>query len=100
MNSKQVKLPNGNIITVYYVGKLAEELGRTSQTIRKWEVAGILPKPLFKDKMGRRMYSEEQIEVIVECAMSSNIRQGYSVANTSFADKVHDALAILNKKYL
>lgn len=100
MNSKQMKLPNGEIITLYYVGKLAEELGRTSQTIRKWEVSGILPKPIFKDKFGKRMYSQEQIDTIVSCALASRIRQGYSVANTSFADKVHEALADLNKKYL
>lgn len=100
MNKKQMKLPNGEIVTLYYIGKLAEELGRTSQTVRKWEVSGILPKPIFKDKQGKRMYSEEQIDTIVQCAMECKLRQGYCVANTSFPKRVHEALATLNSKYI
>lgn len=97
--AKTFKLKNGEKITLYPISRLAEELGRTSQTIRKWEIAGILPKAIFKDKNGRRMYSWEQIETIVQIAEECNIRQGYSVSNTSFPSKVHDALNTLNKKY-
>lgn len=91
---------NGEQIDLFYIDRLASELGRTPQTIRKWEVSGILPRPIFKDKVGRRLYSTEQIETIVECAIKSNIRQGYSVANTNFSVRVHKAIEDLNKKYL
>lgn len=97
--AKDFKLKNGVVVTLYPISTLAEELGRTSQTIRKWEVAGVLPRPIFKDKNGRRMYSQEQIDTIVRVAEECNIRQGYSVSNTSFPSKVHQALEELNKKY-
>ena len=90
---------NGESVTLYPISKLAGELGRSTQTIRKWEIAGILPQPIFKDKHGRRLYSLEQIEAIVECAIMSNVRQGYSVANTNFSPRVYKALEEINQKY-
>lgn len=90
----------GEEIKLYYISKLASELGRTAQTIRKWEVSGVLPLPIFKDVNGNRMYSEEQIEVIVSCAIESNVRPGYSIANTNFSARVYNKLRELNKKYL
>lgn len=97
--SKQVVTLNGEELELFYIERLATELGRTPQTIRKWEISGILPKPLFRDKQGRRLYTLEQIDVIVECAEKSNLRQGYSVANTNFSNRVFKALDELNKKY-
>lgn len=97
--SKQVVTLNGEELELFYIERLANELGRTPQTIRKWEVSGILPKPLFRDKQGRRLYTLEQINTIVECAEQSNLRQGYSVANTNFSNRVYKALDELNKKY-
>lgn len=98
--SMQTVVINGEEVNLFYIERLASELGRTPQTIRKWEVSGILPKPIFRDKLGRRLYSLEQIDTIVECAEKSNVRQGYSVANTNFSIRVHNALNELNKKYI
>lgn len=98
--SVQTVVINGEEVNLFYIERLASELGRTPQTIRKWEVSGILPKPIFRDKLGRRLYSLEQIDTIVECAEKSNVRQGYSVANTNFSVRVHNALNELNKKYI
>lgn len=98
--NKQIFNLNGEDIELFYIDRLATELGRTPQTVRKWEVSGILPKPIFKDKNGRRLYSQEQIDAIVECAEKSNVRIGYSIANTNFSVRVYDALAKVNKKYL
>ena len=98
--SMQTVVINGEEVNLFYIERLASELGRTPQTIRKWEVSGILPKPIFRDKLGRRLYSLEQIDAIVECAEKSNVRQGYSVANTNFSVRVHKALDGINKKYI
>lgn len=99
--SVQTVVIKGEEVNLFYIERLASELGRTPQTIRKWEVSGILPKPIFRDKLGRRLYSLDQINAIVECAEKSNVRQGYSVANTNFSVRVHTALNELNKtKYL
>lgn len=98
-NTKTVTV-KGVEVQLFYINTLGEALGRTAQTIRKWEISGILPDCLFRDKMNRRMYSQEQIDAIVACAEKSNVRQGYSVANTNFGPRVKEALATLNKKYI
>lgn len=89
----------GEEVELYYISTLAEMLGRSPQTIRKWEIAGIIPDCLFRDKFGRRMYTAEQIKAIVETAENCNVRIGYSIANTNFTPRVVKALNEVNKKY-
>ena len=38
----KVKVPSGEIVNCYYLYELAERLGRQSQTVRKWEIAGTI----------------------------------------------------------
>ena len=96
---KEFKLPNGETIELFYIGALASALGRSTNAIRKWEIAGVIPDPCFKDELGRRLYSQEQIDAIVRCAEKAKIKQGLSIANTSFSTWVHKELAILRDKY-
>ena len=96
---KEFKLPNGEVIELFYIGALASALGRSTNAIRKWEIAGVIPDPCFKDELGRRLYSQEQIDAIVKCAEKAKIKQGLSIANTSFSTWVHKELAILRDKY-
>jgi hypothetical protein len=91
--------PDGESIDLYYVSYLASALGRTPATIRKWEVSGVLPDPFFKDRRGNRLYSQEQIDAVVKCAERAKIKQGMSIANTSFKVWVHKELSIISKKY-
>lgn len=98
--SKKVRLPNGEEVEVFYIGYLANALGRSSGTIRKWEISGVIPDSCFRDSNGRRMYTQEQIDVIVRCAEKAKISQGLSIANTSFSNWVHRELDELRKKYL
>ena len=93
------KLPNGETIELFYIGSLANALGRTTNTIRKWEIAGVIPDPCFQDANGRRLYSQEQIDAIVRCAEKAKIKQGLSIANTSFSQWCHRELDILKEKY-
>ena len=91
---------NGMQVELFYINRLAEALGRTTQTVRKWEIAGVIPKSIFKDKnTGRRMYTQGQIDTIVKCAEDCGIAQGLSIANTSFSSKVYKALREHNKMY-
>ena len=96
---QRFKLPNGSEIDLFYIGSLASALGRTTNTIRKWEIAGIIPDPCFQDKFGRRLYSQEQIDAIVKCAERAKIKQGASIANTSFSLWCHRELDALKEKY-
>lgn len=93
------KLPNGQVIELFYIGTLANALGRTTNTIRKWEIAGVIPDPCFQDANGRRLYSQEQIDAIVRCAEKAKIKQGLSIANTSFSQWCHKELDTLKEKY-
>ena len=78
----------GRSTTLYNIGVLAEAIGRTSQTIRKWEVGGVIPPTPFKHK-GKRLYSKEHIDVFVKCAESSHIMQGSKVSQTAFSKKLY-----------
>lgn len=78
----------GRKTTLYNIGVVAEAIGRTSQTIRKWEVGGVIPPTPFKQK-GKRLYSKEHIDAIVKCAESSHIMQGSQVSQTAFSKKLY-----------
>ena len=93
------RLPNGETIELFYIGTLASALGRTTNTVRKWEIAGVIPDPCFQDPYGRRLYSQEQIDAIVNCAERAKIKQGSSIANTSFSQWCHKELEKLKEKY-
>ncbi len=75
-NSKIFNFPNGNTIEVYTIGELCYEVGRTPDAVRKWELSGILPPTCFRDSRGRRIYTQEQIDVIRICAEKSKLGQG------------------------
>jgi hypothetical protein len=98
--SQKFTLPCGEEIELFYIGKLAQALGRTTNIIRKWEIGGIIPDPCFRDSLGKRLYSQEQIDAIVRCAERAGIKQGKAISNTSFSTWVHKDLAILKEKYL
>ena len=85
----------GRTTTLYNIGVVAEAIGRTSQTIRKWEVGGVIPPTPFKQK-GKRLYSKEHIDVIVKCAESSRIMQGSQVSQTAFSKKLYREFAKVN----
>jgi hypothetical protein len=98
--STECKLPNGQTIKVFYIGVLAKALGRTPAAIKKWEIGGIIPETCFRDKEGRRLYSQEQIDAILRCAERAHIKQGLSIANTSFSVWVHREMDALKQKYM
>lgn len=81
--------PTGKSTTLYNIGTLAEALGRTSQTVRKWEIAGIIPPTPFKQK-GKRLYCKEHIDAIVGCAEKCKITQGSTISQTSFSKRVYE----------
>lgn len=88
--------PTGYETTLYTIGTVAEAIGRTTQTIRKWEVGGIIPPTPFKQK-GKRLYSKEHIDAIVTCAERAKIKQGArSVHQTNFSNWVYKEFEKIN----
>lgn len=96
---------NGKKLTLYPISVLAKELSealgdeRTTQTIRKWEVQGIIPPAIFRTGQ-KRLYAKEQIETICRIAKECNIRQGVSMSLTNFSVRVFEELKEVNKKLL
>lgn len=60
--------PNGDKITLYYIGLVAKLLCVKPDTVRKWEYWGYIPSTGFRDKFNRRLYSKEQIDALVASA--------------------------------
>lgn len=92
-------LPNGKKVKLYPISILAECLGRTPSCIRKWELHGVLPKTMFTDNFGNRLYSEEQIHIIINCAEDAKLGSSKPVSKTNFKKLVHARLSELAKKY-
>lgn len=92
-------LPSGKEVDLYYVGQLATALGRTPDTIRKWELAGIIPSTCFRDKLGCRLYTAEQIEAAVRVAEKCKIMQGKRMGDTTFTKQLTVEFKKLEEKY-
>ena len=96
--SKKFRI-NGDTIEVFPVSYLANALGRTSQTVRKWEISGVIPRCFVDPTSKVRFYSQEQIDTIVSLAEKCRITQGKSISQSTFTAQVTKALNSLNAKY-
>lgn len=67
--------PTGKETTLYNIGVLAEAIGRTPSTVRKWEVSGVIPPTPFKT-VNRRLYSTEHIDALVRCVEKYHVTMG------------------------
>ena len=90
--------PTGVKTTLYSTGILAHELGRTTQTIIKWEIGGIIPPTRFRIN-GRRFYSDEHINAVLDSAEKSHIRQGSKLSITQFSPRMYKEFARLNEYF-
>ena len=98
--SRKVRLPSGVVVEVYTISALANALERSTLTIRRWEKLGIIPDTFFTDNRGFRMYSQEQIDIIVSCAREAGIKKGLPLVSTDFSVLCHFRLKDLREKYL
>ena len=85
----------GKSTTLYNINVAAEAIGRTPQTIRKWEVGGIIPPTPFRQQ-GKRLYSKEHIDALVKCAEEAKIRQGVNIMQTSFSKRLYKEFEVIN----
>ena len=85
----------GRSTTLYNINVAAEAIGRTPQTIRKWEVGGIIPPTPFRQQ-GKRLYSKEHIDALVRCAEKAKIKQGAKITETSFTKRLYKEFEEIN----
>jgi hypothetical protein len=94
-----IKLPNGDEVELYTISSLAFALGRSAQLVRKWEISGVIPKTPFKDARKRRLYTQEQIDIIVSNAERYKLAQGRSISATNFTVRCFEQMNDLYIKY-
>lgn len=82
----------GEDVELFTVGELARAIGRRPVTVREWERRGWIPKPNYrtpapkaeqipgKATKGRRLYTRDQVEFLVEAVSS------FSLVNTNHPD--------------
>jgi hypothetical protein len=63
----------GQTIQAFRRGNLALALNRTVHTIRAMERKGVLSHPRVKDGRGHWLYTRDQIEDLVELAITENV---------------------------
>lgn len=85
----------GRETTLYNIATASQALGRTPQTVRKWELAGVIPKTPFKLN-GQRLYSKEHIDALVYCVEKSHLMQGSRVTKTYFSRYAYEEFAKVN----
>lgn len=61
-----MKTVGGKLVRVYRLGEVAGMIGRSQQTIRKWEAEGYIPKPSVKS--AHRFYTDNQVKLMSELA--------------------------------
>lgn len=99
------KTVNGKELTLYPISVLADRLSmtlespRTTQTIRKWELNGVIPPAIFRVG-NKRLYTMEQIDCICRVAEECDIRQGASLGLTQFSLKLFEELRKVNREIL
>ena len=73
--------------TLYNSAVAGRAIGRSTQTMTKWEIAGTIPATPFRVG-GKRMYCEEQIKILMDCAENARISQGRKISQTNFSSQV------------
>jgi hypothetical protein len=83
--SKRIATIGGTPRELYTIGSVAKILGRSAVTLRKWESKGWIPAPTYRtskasgaellntDRKGYRLYSREQVEVLLAALTLSNL---------------------------
>jgi len=77
---------------VYPVSFLAQQMGRSTDTIRLWERDGVIPSSYIRAQNGWRYYTRAEIDILVRVAGEEGIRQGRSHKYTNFSKRVTEEL--------
>lgn len=51
-------------VEVFTIKHVANQIGKCEDTIRTWESKGIIPRPIYKESRGWRLYNSKQIQLL------------------------------------
>jgi len=91
---------NGENIELFKIGELASSVGKSVETIRKWELTGLIPKAGFRDKSSRRLYLKEEIDSLVKIVIEEKPYRGRSMASTKMKSRTYNEWGKIRKSML
>jgi len=77
-------------LSVFTIGVLAEEIGRTTTCIRRWLRLGIAPRPVFKAKNGYRVFCRQELNTYKRVCAAEKVGSGRAFAATQFSARLHE----------
>lgn len=93
IDGKEYIMPDGKKLKLYPISKLSQALTdagfpRDVQILRKWEKWGVIPPTIFGTgtTKRKRLYTKDQINIIVAVAKNCNIKQGKNL--TKFTELI------------
>lgn len=94
---------DGQDIEFFFIGALATAMGRSSNTIRRWISAGIIPASSYRMnsasvKGQRRLWTRAEIEGIARIAREEGLPEGRNVNSTEFPQRVKELFRVLKKE--
>lgn len=98
--SKTITTPSGETVRLFYIGYFAKQINRTTDCIRLWERKRTIPETPFRDKFGRRMYSQAQIDAVNKFLTKYGITYGKNIDQTYFSKNVYNHWNKLKEQYL
>lgn len=88
---------NGQQMRLYTIGELASAITRDPITVRKWERYGVIPRARFRDKQGRRLYTKEEIDVLVRIVAEEGPQTGVALKTTRLTARAFAEWATLRE---
>lgn len=104
IDGKEYNIPKIGKIILYPISKLAQALTdagfpRGTQTLRKWELAKVIPKAPYNSG-NKRLYSIHHINSFVNVVVECNLRQGVTLDIPVFKRKILEEWSKVNKQLI
>lgn len=84
---------------LHTIGYVAQKVGRSTLTLRRWERLSIIPSPVFKSKTGRRLYTNEEIDLLGRLIEELGLRRGLNILETRFHELVTTGFNRIRKTF-
>jgi hypothetical protein len=102
-SSPYMQKVDGELVEFFFVGAVAQALGRSSNTIRRWIEYGTIPQARFRInavsiKGSRRLWTRAQVEGMRRIAREEGLFDGRNVGATQFSERVTELFRQLKKE--
>ena len=82
-------------VSMYTLGQLSYKLNLQPQTIRKWEIQGIIPPPTYRSRGRHRLYTEFEVDIILKVYTKYKSENEHWSIKDEFIAELHSSLMAL-----